>query len=87
MERKHWGSEQHSRRECIEISGIPQSIEPIHLKNTVLNVFEKVDATVDPQDIQASYRLKCDDSGRRNNVIVKFSLRNGMVRVMNKKVL
>ena len=54
MEQKCWETEQHFRRECIEISGIPQSIEPIDLENTVLNVFKKVVAPVDPHDIEAS---------------------------------
>ena len=70
---------------CRGISGIPQSTESIDLENTVLNVFKKVVAPADPQDIEASYRLKSDDNGRSNKVIVKFNKRSEMVRVMNKK--
>ena len=40
MERKCWENEQYSRKESIEISGIPQSIEQIDL--------EKIGAPVDP---------------------------------------
>ena len=55
------------------------------MKKTVLNVFDKTDAPVDPQNIEACHRLKSDDNGRSNKVIVKFSKRRDMVRVMNKK--
>ena len=41
LERKCWENEQYSRRECIEISGIPQSIEQIDLERTVVNVLIK----------------------------------------------
>ena len=87
LERKYWEKEQYSRRECIEIYGIPQSIEQIDLEKTVLNVFDKIGAPVDPQNIKACHRLKSDDNGRSrsNNVIVKFNKRKDMVRVMNKK--
>ena len=85
LERKCWENEQYSRRECIEISGIPQSIEQIDLERTLLNVFDKIDAPVDPQNIEACHRLKSDDNGRSNKVIVKFSKRKDMVWIMNKK--
>ena len=85
LERKRWEREQYSRRECIEISGIRQSIEQRDLEKTVLNVFDKTDAPVGPQNVEACHRLKSDDNGRSNKVIVKFSKRKDMVRVMNKK--
>ena len=75
LERKCWENEQYSRRECIEISGIPQSIRQLDLGKTVLHVFDKIDAPVDPQNIEACHRLKSDDNGRSNKVIVKFSKR------------
>ena len=40
------------------MSGIPQSIEQLDLEKTVLNVFDKMDAPVDPQNIEACHRLK-----------------------------
>ena len=85
VDRKCWENEQHSRREFIEISGIPQSIEQIDLERTILNVFDKIGAPVDPQNIEACDRLKSDDNGRSNKVIFKFSKNKDMVWVMNKK--
>ena len=84
LEQKCWENERYSRRECIEISRIPQNIEEIDLEKTVLNVFDKIDAPVDPQNIESCHRLKSDDNGRSNKVIVKFSKRKDMVQVMNK---
>ena len=85
MERKCWENEQYSRRECIEILGIPQSIEQLDLEKTVLHVFDKIDAPVEPRNIGACHRLKPDDSGRSNKVTWKFSKSKDIVRVMNKK--
>ena len=85
LERKCWENEQYSMRECMEISGISQSIKQIDLDWAVLNVFDKIDAPVDLQNIEACHRLKSNDNGRSNKVIVKFSKRKDMVRVMNKK--
>ena len=53
LERKYWEKEQDSRREFIEIFRIPQSIKQIDLKKTMLNVFRKVDAPVEPHNIEA----------------------------------
>ena len=55
------------------------------MERTLLNVFDKIDASVDPQNIEACHRLKSDDNDRSNKVIVKFSKRKDVVRIMNKK--
>ena len=57
FERKCWENEQYSRREFIEISGIPQSIKQMDLEKTVLNDFDKIDAPVDPQNIEVCHKL------------------------------
>ena len=64
---------------------VPQRNEQIYLQTTVLNVFDKIDPPVDPQNIEARHRLKSNDNGRSNKVILKFSKRKDMVRVMSKK--
>ena len=55
------------------------------MEKTVLNISDKIEASVDPQNIEACHRLKSDDNGRSNKVIVKFSKRKDMARVMNTK--
>ena len=84
VEQKCWKNEQSSRRECIEISEIPQSIGRTDLEKTVLNVFEKTYPPDYPQNIKKCHRLKSDDTGPSNIVIVKFSKRKDIVRVMNR---
>ena len=61
------------------------NIEQIDLEKTVLNVFDKINAPVDVQYIEACRRVKSDDNGRINKVIVEFSKRKDMVRVMSKR--
>ena len=73
LERKTWENKQYSRWECVEVSGIHQSTEQKHLKKTVLNDFDKRDAPVDRQNIEACHKWKSDDNGRSNKVIAKFS--------------
>ena len=85
LERKCWEKKQYSRREYIEISGIPQSIEQIDLQKIVLNNLYKIDVPVDSQNVEACHRLKSNDNGRSNKVIAKFVKRKDMVRVINKK--
>ena len=62
LERKYRENEQYSRRECIEISGIPQSVEQLDLEKIVLHVFDKIDAPIDSQNIEACHRWKSDDN-------------------------
>ena len=57
----------------------------IDLEKIVVNVFHKIDAPVDLRNIQACHRLKSDDNGRSNEVIVKFSKHKDTFRVMNIK--
>ena len=85
LEQKCQENGQYSRRECIETSGTLQSIEQIDLEKAVVNVFDKIDAPVDQQNIEACHRLKSDYNGRSNKVIMNISKLKDMVRVMNKK--
>ena len=56
LERKCWGNEQYSRRECLEISRIPCDTEA----NELLNMFEKLDLvfTLKMQKTVASLKLQ-----------------------------
>ena len=47
-ERKWWANEQYSRWECLEISGIPDSISHNDLENEVCGIFHECDADIDP---------------------------------------
>ena len=40
LERQCWGNSQFSRRECLEIIGVPDSISNDYLEETTLKIFE-----------------------------------------------
>ena len=40
LERKTWSNSQYSTRECLELSGIPETIENKDLEGTVLGIFK-----------------------------------------------
>ena len=41
LERQTWSNSQYSRRECLELSGITETIENKDLEGIVLDIFEK----------------------------------------------
>ena len=64
--------EQYSRRDCIEIRGIPTS-EDEDTDEIVKNVGSLIDANVNDEDISISHRLKTNNSNKRDSpIIVKF---------------
>ena len=68
MERQCWANTQYSRRECLEVVGIPDSVQNNELEDKVLTIFKKTGSEVSPRDIEAYHRLKKDN----DRVIVKF---------------
>ena len=86
LERKSAASEQYSRQECLEISGIPDSISNYNLEETLLKTFSETGVTVDSRDVEACHRL--NQPANPKEVIVKLSKRKDVARVMkNKKKL
>ena len=51
LERQCWANEQYFRRECMEISGVPESVTDNDLEGKVLNLLEKINAEVHPDHI------------------------------------
>ena len=70
LERQCWSNEQYSRRECLEVAGIPNDTEDAKLEETVLSVFSKIDVSVHPENF---HWLNSKNSAKK--VIVKFSRR------------
>lgn len=79
LERQCWSNEQYSRRECLEISGIPEDTSSETLEKTVLDVFSKIDVDIQPDNIEACHWLKSDRTGKK--AIVKFSKRKDADKV------
>ena len=68
VERQCWANAQYSRRECLEVVGIPSSVKIKDLKGKVCSFFNRVCISVNPDDIEACHRLYND-----KKTIVKFS--------------
>ena len=83
LERKCAANEQYSRRDCLEILGIPDSIPNNNLEETVLKIFSETGVTVNSRDVEACHRL--NQKATPKKVIIKLSKRKDVVRVMNNK--
>ena len=66
-ERQCWESAQYSRRDTLEIVGIPNSVGNSVLEETVRGVFKKIGVEIDERDVQACHHLK-----GKERTIVKF---------------
>ena len=78
-ERQCWANTQYSHRECIEIVGIPSSVEKENLESKVCEIFDKIGVTVTENDIDACHRLRGDKT------IVKFCKCKICQNVLHKK--
>ena len=78
-ERQCWANAQYSRRECLEIVGIPSTVENDDLEEKVCEIFQKIGVSVTEADMEACHRLK------GNKTIVKFSRRKLCHEVLRKK--
>ena len=67
-ERQCWANAQYSRRECLEVIGIPKTVESKDLEHTVCKVFNSIDFDIEEDRIEACHRLTKFD-----RTIVKFS--------------
>ena len=83
LERKCWANGQYSRRECLEISGMPESIQDDDLEDCILKIFNECDTPVDPPNIEACHWLK--SKARPNNVITKLSKRKDVFSILKRK--
>ena len=81
LERQCWANAQYSRKECVEVVGIPRQVDDKHLEAKVLSIFQKVGCTIAPEFIDDCHRL-----GKNNDrVIVKFTRRNDCKQVLQVK--
>ena len=80
MEREMYAMSQYSRRECIEVVGIPQTVDDTILKNKVCSILESIGVQVTPDKIEACHRLR-----KKERTIVKFSSRKTCVEALNNR--
>ena len=62
----------YSRRNNIEINGIPESIKQNQLETHVLKIFKKLDINLQSYDLSACHRLGKYDATKSRTVIVRF---------------
>ena len=77
--------QQYTRRNNIEISGLPETIEDKSLEDTVIKIAKAVDIHIGENDIEACHRLsrrKKDNGPRR--IIVRFVNRKFAEKIMRK---
>ena len=81
LERQCWANSQYSRKECLEVVGIPRQVDHNQLETKVISIFEKVGCRIDPGFIDACHQL-----GKNNDrVIIKFSRRKYCKQVLQVK--
>ena len=81
MERQCWANAQYSRRECLELVGMPCSVSDGDLEEKVLKIFEKVGCPIEGNNIEACHQI----SKKNERIIVKFSRRKDCQNVLNAK--
>ena len=80
IERVSWATAQYSRKECIEIVGLPTDIGDKNLEDIVTDLTSKIGCEVSKENIEA-----CHFTGKKQNVIVKLSRRKDCQRILESK--
>ena len=78
IEKQCWKNAQYSRRECLEISGIPSSISDNDLEDVVCKAITKTGVEMSNKDIEDCHRI-----GKRGQTIVNFCEREVSKQVLN----
>ena len=80
LEKQHHKLEQYARRECLDFSGIPNSVAPKYLENFILSLLQEIGINLDKSCIVACHRL-----GKTDRTIVKFLNRKDAENVYSNK--
>ena len=83
LERQCWSNSQCSRREYLELTGIPETNNINTLESTVLKSFEKLEVKVDPSNVEDCYWISSKNGLKR--VIVKISKREDASKICSSK--
>ena len=82
LERRCSQMEQYSRRECLEFTGISESVQQNDLEDKVRTILTKIDVNVSSENIEACHRI-----GKNGKTLVKFSRRKDIGQIFHKKSL
>ena len=81
IERQCWKNAQYSRSECVEVVGLPSSIEDKDLEPTICRVLQHIGVGITGESIEACHRL----NKQSDRTTVKFSRRKDFEHAMRKK--
>ena len=78
LQRQCWANAQYPRRECLEITSIPQNIEHNQLEGKVIQVLTKVGCNIISDNVEACHRIssKNDHKDCQQVLSVKKGLKN-----------
>ena len=79
-ERQCWANAQYSRRDTIEVIGIPSPIRDKDLEDKVRNIFGEIRVKVNERDIQVCHQLR-----EKDRTTVKFVNRKGCTNILRVK--
>ena len=82
LERQCWANNQYNRRKCLEICSIPENIENKDLENLTLQIFEKINISVDPENVEDCHWVK---TLRSKKVIIKLSRWKDAIKIRSEK--
>ena len=75
MERNHWQNVQYSRRNNVELAGIPADVSQEELEDKVIEILRSIEVEVQPDDVEACHKLeygKNESKDEPKRTIVKF---------------
>ena len=78
---------QYNRRNCVEFSSIPDTINEDNLEDKIIKACKDINIDVSEMDIEVCHRLtvRCNPTNARNKVIVKFVNQKHAESIMSKK--
>ena len=79
-ERQCWENDQYSRKDTLEVVGIPMSVKDNVLEQKVCDLFQEIGVDICDRDIQACHLLKDKDQ-----TIVKFTYGKDCLRILRVK--
>ena len=80
LERECYSNSQYSRRSCIEIVGIPESVSGDQLEDKVLEIFGMINIAISKEKIESCHRLH-----NKKTTIIKFGNRKDALNILKAK--
>ena len=84
LEWQTWRNIQYFRRECLELSDIPETIENKDLEGMVLGIFEKLDVLVDPSNVEDCHWIRSSKDPKKVIVTLSRHKEANKIRLLKK---